>query len=385
MRRMTTTPMRGAAMVLGLCVMAVASGRAQGTRLPAPSDTAELAAGWNAMARGDLTSATAAAVAALGRHPESVEAASLLVEASTRRVGALAGLDAYEQWLGPRQLDAPYLLRVVVLGALRESARATEADAVRRGAYQFLLADRDAATLAASGRGATSNDLIELELAGRLGSEPAVRRLIAALKSAPAERLRIIASLAETRSPLAVAPLVSLSADADAGTRVAAAHALGRLGAAQAVPALRALLKDSQFDARFAAASALYRLRDGSGFAVLREAQASPSPMIRAARLDAISADVDAAWLTAARELLAEPDARVRLLVARLIAPHDIEAARAALQALMAANEPDVRGEAGRIFVERLVADYPTLRRFLRADDPLTRVQAAARVLELTR
>jgi hypothetical protein len=44
-----------------------------------------------------------------------------------------------------------------------------------------------------------------------------------------------------------------------------------------------------------------------------------------------------------------------------------------------------VRQAADRVYVEQLVTDFVTLRKFLRSADPVVRVGAAARILELTR
>lgn len=369
---------------VGTTTAAAQGARPSATPLP---ESAEVAAGWAALARDDAGAAAAAAAAALGRQPRSLPAATLLVHAETRRAGGRAGLDAYDQWIGSRQFEDPYLLRVVALGGLRELARAGGSDDARRDAYAALIAAPDGETLAVLRPAAPSADVVQLEMSGRLGSEPAVRRLIAALTSASAaaERVRLIGALVGTRSALAVPPLVRLLADADPALRRAAADGLGRLGAAPAVPALRTLLKDPEASVRLAAACGLYRLRDGSGFAVIREVQLSGTSPDQASVLDATTADVDQAWLSTARRLLTDSDPRVRLLVARLIAPHDPGAATTTLQNLLADADVAIRDGAAQVFVERLVADYPTLRRFLRSDDPMTRVRAATRILELTR
>ena len=90
------------------------------------AEAGPLAQAWSLLSQGDAARAAGVADALLARFPRSNAALALAIEAHTRRAGALAGLDAYERWLGGRKTEEHYALRHVELSALRETARGAQ-------------------------------------------------------------------------------------------------------------------------------------------------------------------------------------------------------------------------------------------------------------------
>lgn len=149
---------------------------------------------------------------------------------------------------------------------------------------------------------------------GRLNAQEAAAPLLALLG-----RRRdpdVVTALGLLRVPQA-APVVRALLDAaaavrpdrrserDGGMLVAAAHALGRLGDADAGPALRALLDDGDAAVAIAAADALTRLGDARGVAALR---AHAHEWEAARRLAQLDPDAGAAALRACWRV--DPDLR---------------------------------------------------------------------------
>jgi hypothetical protein len=352
----------------------------------APPESVDVSAGWSALAAGNVEAAASIADAAFVQYPNSLSVAALLVPVEIERGGAVGGLSAYERWLGAKSIDEPHLLRVVASGFLREAARSQVGIEARRLAYQALGEEGDVAFLPPLGDAARANDMFALQVLGKRGNDQAVRNLITIFQSTPGDRGRAIAALGATGSPLAVQPLIAELSNATSTNRIAAAAALGALKAPEAAAPLRTMLMATgPFAERFAAASALFRLRDGAGSAFLRNLQASDSPMIRAQVLEAESSDPPADWQNAVRSLLGSSEAPVRLIAARLIAPYDSAAATATAQGMLDdANVADA--EAARtVYAAFIATDFGSLRQLLHNGDALTRVNAAARVLQLTR
>jgi HEAT repeat protein len=360
------------------------SGRQTLTSVP-PPEAGDLGAGWAHLSAGRAGEAAVTASVALQRAPRSLAAATLLVEAETMRGGAAAGLGAYERWLGSKPVEAPYLLRLVAVGALREAVRVTPANEAQRRAFHALYADGDIATLTAIRSTIKPVGLVERQMLGALGNEQAVRDLVATLRSLPDDRIRAINALRDTRSPLAVQALMEVLSDPLATNRMAAADALGQMGATASTTALRQMLTDPQFPPRFAAARALFKLGDMTAAPFLRDLMNSEHAMVRAQALEALASDPNGLWLSAVSVLLTDPDPMVRLIAARLAAPHDPAGAAAAAERLRQDENLAVRQAADRVYVEQLVTDFVTLRKFLRSADPVVRAGAAARILELTR
>jgi HEAT repeat protein len=347
----------------------------------ATPEAAALARGWELLSQGDAAGAARLARDLTTRYPTSASTLSLLVEAEIARAGADAALGAYEAWLGRRSVEDAYVLRRIAVALLRQTVQQTSDEAIRLLAIQALSADGDSvlqdllAAIPAAGAVARAT----------AGDGQAIEFLSSQVEQPGPMRIRGLAALAKTRNPALVAHVLPALADPDPLARTAAADALGALNDKSAVPHLKRLLSDSVFSVHFAAARALSALDDDSGEAWLRSLLASEHATIRVAAAEALKRDPQADWLTHVRQLTADRDPSVRRLAAELIAPHDPELARATLEPLLADPNPAERQAAQHAYVEITVGDFGVLRRFLRSDDPGTRVRAAGRILELTR
>jgi HEAT repeat protein len=98
-----------------------------------------------------------------------------------------------------------------------------------------------------------------------------------------------------------------------------------------------------------------------------------------------LASQPDATWQALVKGLASDPDPVVRLDAARLIAPYDQPLAKQVVDGLMQDQNIAIREAASGVLVDRVAADFPTLRRLLRSADVLVRVKAASRMLELTR
>ncbi len=345
-----------------------------------------LAEGWARLAKGDTGGAALIAAQELTKDPRSVAAAVLAVDADLARAGASSALGTYEKWLGSRRLDDAYLLRRVARAMLVESCGKQQPNAAARlEALQALAEDGDATALASLEQAAQSRGLGETLALAAIGNERAVNLLLAQPGSMPGSKTAIIDALGASGSKLAVPPLKTLLADPNELNRAAAAEALGTLAATDAVPAIRPLLKDQVFMVKLKAAGALYRLNDSSGLPLLLELTASEHATIRVAAAKELASRPDANWQNLVRSLTNDPDPTVRLEAAGLIAPFDQPLANSVLDALMRDSNVGIREAASGVLVERVAADFATLRALLRSGDVGVRVKAAARILELTR
>jgi HEAT repeat protein len=351
----------------------------------APQDVSVgiLADGWAALAAGDLAKAGVAARQAVADDPRSAGPLALLVEVEIARAGAMAGLTAYEQWLGSRKLEAVFELRRIASAFLLHVSRQPNA-AARQDAFKALVTDGHPAATASLKAAAPGGGIAEARLLATLGDERAVRALIAELQ-APRNRDATIKALLESRSELAVEPLVKLLTEGSDDDRIAAADALGRLGAEEAVSALKPLLNSQNFGVRLKAAGALYRLRDNSGALLLDQLLTSEHGGVRLGAAEALSVRPGGAWLNVARALTSDPDQAIQLAAARLVAPYDRELAESVVSRLSGAENLAIREEAGRILADHIATDFTTLRRLLRSQDERAAVRAAGRILELTR
>jgi len=213
-----------------------------------------------------------------------------------------------------------------------------------------------------------------------------VKQLIAELKDTPGARTRIIEALGSSRNRLAIQPLTNLLVDPNSLTRAAAANALGRLGAVEAIGRIRPLLSDPvTFPVQLEAAGALYRLNDMGGLSFLRRLESNEDGAVRLMAAQQLASTPDSAWQTLVQGLLRDPDATVRLEAAKLLAPYQPEAAKAVLDALSHDENPALREASSDVYLAKVASDFPSLRTFLRSTDGPSRVRAAARILELTR
>lgn len=380
--------------VLALVVCAAMPSLAAAQRPPAtaprqpasasPTEPATLADGWARLARGDAAGASAVANQALALNPLSAAAASLSVDAELARGGAVAGLAAYEKWMGSRRLDDGYVLRRVARAALREASSDKESGPTRIEALKALAADGDAAAIAALQAAEAAGSYGETRALAAIGNERAVADLLTQLDAGP-EKGPVIRALAASRSKQAIRPLIPVLSDPREVNRAEAADALGRLGATDAIPQLKALLNDRMLVVRLKAAGALLRLGDSSGASLLSELSQSEHAAIRVAAARELEAHPDAAWQGMVRVLASDPDSVVRLEAARLIAPYDQPLARQVLEDLMRNDNLAVRDAASGVMVDRVANDFVALRSLLHGADVSVRVKAAARVLELTR
>lgn len=365
-----------------LCLLPILASAQPAAQKPDP-ESGVLAEGWTALAAGDLGKAGAAARRGLGADPHGAGPLTLLVEVEIARAGALAGLASYEQWLGSRKVEAVYVLRRIATALLLQVSRQPSA-AARLDAFKALVADRHPAALRSATDAAAGGGIFETRLMASLGDERAVRSLIEQLKQ-PRDRQATIDALVESRSPLAVQPLIQLLANGSDDDKVAAAEALGRLGAEEAVGPLKAVLKTPNFVVRHKAAAALYRLGDNSGATLLDQLLTSEHAGVRLGAVEALSVRPGGAWLTVARALTSDPDQAIQLAAARIVAPYDRELAESVVSRLSGSENLAIREEAGRILANHLATDFTTLRRLLRSPDERGAVRAASRILELTR
>ena len=369
---------------MALCAAVAARAAEPQAAAPPGAESAILADGWTRLSKGDAAGAALVASQALTLDPLSVAAAALAVEADLARGGTIGGLNSYEKWLGSRRLEDGYVLRRVARALLVEATAKQPNFTARLEALRALAADGDRDAAATLEQGANSGRFAETRALAALGNERAVARLIAELASAPM-KTPIIDALAESGSKLAVRPLTELLADPSDVNRAAAADALGRLGAVETIPKLRPLLNDQSFTVKLKAAGALFRLNDSSGLPILTELSQSEHAAIRMAVAREMASQPDSSWQHTVRRLASDPDPVVRLDAARLIAPFDQPLAQRVLDELMRDDNIAVREAASGVLVERVAADFATLRALLRSGDGVVRVKAAARILELTR
>ncbi len=378
-------------MLFRICVFAITLT----ALLPAPAiaqeqpsaraGAATIAEGWALLAKGDAAAAALMASQELARDPRSVPALVLAVDADLARGGASAGLSTYEKWLGNRRLDDAYVLRRVARAALVEASGKQPNAAAKLEALKALAADGDQAAAASLEQAAMSRGFGETRALASMGNERAVKMLIAQLASMPGSKTPIIDALGASGSKLAVPPLKALLSDQNDLNRAAAAEALGALAATDAIPALLPLLKDQIFMVRLKAAGALFRLNDSSGLPLLLELTANEHAAIRVAAARELASQPDANWQGVVRSLTNDPDPSVRLEAAGLIAPFDQPLASSVLDALMRDGNVGIREAASGVLVERVAADFATLRALLKSGDVGIRVKAAGRILQLTR
>lgn len=384
-RAVLVRPLRRLRTILALCLLAVPVA-AQPTRSNgADAHARALAQGWTALAKGDLTQASAAAQRAVAEAPRSAAAVALAVEVAIVGASPVAGLDAYEQWMGTKKVDEAYVLRRIATAYLQVAVRKRNGGAARIEALKALVADGDPAAVASLAEAAPNAGVVETRLMAELGDERAVRTLITQLQQSQPDKLGTIDALVDSGSKLAIPPLLEILAAGRDDDRAAAADALGRLGAQEAIDQLKPLLNHANFTVRLTAAGALYRLGDDAGASLLDELLNSEHPAVRLSAAEALSVRPGGAWLDVARVLTSAADESVQLNAARLLAPHDRELAESVLRRLGQSGNLAIREEAGRTLADRVANDFATLRRLLRSPDGGTSARAAGRILELTR
>jgi HEAT repeat protein len=122
-----------------------------------------------------------------------------------------------------------------------------------------------------------------------------------------------------------------------------------------------------------------------SGLTILRGLLQEESAKSRLIAAQAMASAPDALWMDQVRRLTSDGEPDVRIGAARLLLPHDPELARQILERGMNDENPAIRDLASAGFSEAAAGDLRMLRHFLKLNDRLGRVRAAARILELLR
>lgn len=381
----------GILLMAGLAAAASATpaARQQGQeQIPKPVLTEEtwaISQGWSLLAAGDPVKAASYADQVLAKYPRSIAAAALRIEAEIARGGGLAGLAAYERWLGTRKIEDGYLLRRAARAILWES---TTNPAVAADALEHLAFDDDAEARAQLVRLMVAGGFGETRALARIGDPGAVNRLIQQVEAIPGSKQRQIEALIESKSPLAAPVLTKLLKDTNNPDSIAsAADGLGTLNARDSIPQLQKIYADANQlpSVRFGAAAGLYRMGDMTGINLLQERLNSEFPYVSVDTARRMSGNPDGAWKAAARKGLSDPDPGVRLKAAELLAPTERDVAKDTLERLLLDSNPAIRELAGKVMVKAIAGDFSTFRRFLPSADPGIRVAAAGRILELTR
>ena len=218
-----------------------------------------------------------------------------------------------------------------------------------------------------------------------MGDERSVKVLIAQLDNG-GNTTSIIGALAESGSRSAVAPLVQQLQHRTPEIRGAAADGLGKLGKRyDVIESLKPALKDQDGYVRTRAAAALFGLGDMSGLALLQALLQEESSRSRLIAAQAMASSPDGLWMDQVRNLTSASEPEVRIGAARLLLPHDPEYARRILERGMNDENPAIRDLASDSIGEAAAGDLRALRFFMKLNDRLGRVRAAARVLVLLR
>jgi HEAT repeat protein len=339
--------------------------------------------GWARLAEGQFAIAAQVAHTFLARHPRSVAALSLAVDATIASSGSVAALDQYETWLGSRPVDEPLVVRRIAHAMLWEDASQRQDVLARIEALRALAGDGDAAAAAELARAVSTTDAAQSRAAATGGDRRAVPSLIDELNS-PGSPVTTINALGAAGSPQAIRPLQGLLKDDRMEVRAAAVEALGRIGSREALDQVKPLLSDHNVFVRTKAAEALIRLDDDSGVPMLQQMLLDPSAEIRLAAAEALSGRADAAWQSIVYQLIQDDDPVVRAGAAHLLATRDPDTARATLESLANDENAAVRELAALNLGDVATNDLPGLRRMMRAEARQTRVKAAAGVLRLT-
>jgi HEAT repeat protein/beta-lactamase regulating signal transducer with metallopeptidase domain len=214
---------------------------------------------------------------------------------------------------------------------------------------------------------------------GQLKDARAVPGLIGALKdSDPRVRASAAGALADLEDPRAIPALAALIGDAVADVRENALDALSHFEDEQ-LPAAAIIrsLADPVAEVRHKAAQLAGKLRDRSATPALVKLVGDPSSDVRQAAIEAIGEMKDPAAAAAVIPGLSDSNADVR--VHAIHAMEELKAAisESTLLALLRDPDPDVRQHAANLAGERsVIAAIPTLRRML--EDPHGDVRESA-------
>jgi HEAT repeat protein len=345
-------------------------------------ESVALTNGWARLAEGQFDIAAEAARTVLAKHPHSLPALALALDAIIAASGPVAALDQYEAWLGSRPLDEPLMVRRIAHAMLWENASQRQDLLARIEALHSLADDGDPAAKAELAKAVSATDAAQSRAAAVAGDERAVPSLIQSL-SEPGSPVVTINALGASGSPSAIAPLQGLLHDDRMEVRGAAVEALGRIGNREVVSQVKPLLADHNVFVRTKAAEALLRLDDDSGLSMLQQMLVDPSAEIRLSAAEALASRADSAWQSAVYQLVQDEDPVVRAGAAHLLATRDPDTARATLETLANDENAAIRELAVEKLGDVATNDLPGFRRMMRAPARSTRVKAAAGVLKL--
>jgi hypothetical protein len=367
----------------------VASQQAQPPTLPPAVIPAEEAAAiaqyWVALAEGRGREAGAAASQLLGRYPRNVAVLDLAVEIEIARAGASAALGTYEAWLAGRPVEEPGVLRRVARSFLYEWSRQVTNGEARGEALNALAEDGDSAALSVLRAIAQSNSEDGLRTAVHLRNPQAIGQVIERMRATRGLKVRDLELLGDSGSPLAASALIEALKDPRPENRDAAARALGAIGGPAAEQALLPVLDDPHGVVRTSAAAALFKLGNYTGINILTALATSDSASVRRTAAMFMESRPDEAWKALVRGLLADPDPLIRLDAARMLSPYDPAASRSVLEQLAMDSNRAIREETELAIARLPVATFADLRGVMRTGQPVARVRAAGRVLEMTR
>ena len=379
---------------LALCASAAAQQSSPQTPTPSTAsrpatavsvDTAtDLTNGWALLADGKAAPAAEKAAQVLKADPRSIAGLTLAIEADLARSGVDSALAQYERWLGSRTMEEPGVVRRIALAALHTEAAQRQDTAIRLQALRDLAATGDATAGAALSAALSAGSGAEARILAAQGNPKAISMLISDLRKQSTNTVLAIDALGQSGSRQAIPVLLEQLSDPKPEVRGSALSALGKIGDKDVIPQIKPFLADERAFVRTSAAGALYRLGDDSGLQILQELMSQPVPSMRLAAADAMSSRPDSAWMALVRELTNAPEAEVRASAARLIAPHDPALAASVLESLLTNENPAIRDLAAHMIID-VPFDLTTLRRLMRDPNRLTRVQAAGRVLALTK
>ena len=211
--------------MVALSIVASFGVTAQQPQSPSTQEALLLAQGFGYLSSGDMARAAAVAGQVLAQFPMSEAGAALAVAVELPRSGWIGALTVYEQWLGARKAEDPYILRRVARACLHDALGNVS---TRSRALEALVADGDQEAIAEASAGAAAGKFTETQALATAGDEKAVKAIIAQMDAMPQARATFIDALSRTHSKLAVPPLMKLLDDQDFATKARAADALGK-------------------------------------------------------------------------------------------------------------------------------------------------------------
>jgi HEAT repeat protein len=376
---------------IGASVALIAVGSAGVSVAQPTSETKDLGAGWTALAAGRSAEAERFADAILRTDRRSHDALALKIAARIAAGNVGGSLDVYEQWLSDvRQREDVFLLERVAIGVVDLAAKSKERTVRTRALeIQAALGNRQAMAQLSALADAPATVRADASLA-RQGDAAAIARLTAKVKDPAARDVSdAIDALREADAKSAVGPIAAaLDPRRPLPTKMAAARALGHLGALEAIPRLREALNDPDPPVRAIAAVSLAALGDHSGDEIIQSLERSPVGDFRLLAVEARAArEPTGAWIGVASSVLDDPDPLVRLRAAELLVRHAAEPGRASdvLQEALADTNPAMRQTAAdrlaSLPAAALDRNLPVLRKLLRDSFAPSRLEAAAALL----